>query len=250
MSAQTENPRRSPFALGWQAMRANLAPGLILQTGMLALLAAFYLSPTFAGALHQLAEIKRAYGLVFVVAATILAAAILPELFVIVFFQRGRARRQNFQNLLFTAPIWGFAGITVDFLYRGLAALLGDTATVPVVAAKICIDQFVYNVFFAAPYSVLAYHWKNSGFNFGALRRAFTFSFYRDKIIPTLFTNWAVWIPLTAMIYSLPLALQFPLFSLALTFWVLLLTYMTNRFAAETRRSASRQDEPAIATAS
>jgi len=48
--------------------------------------------------------------------------------------------------------------------------------------------------------------------------------------VPTLLATWAVGIPITAMIYSLPLALQFPLFSLALTFWVLLLTYMTNRF--------------------
>lgn len=55
--------------------------------------------------------------------------------------------------------------------------------------------------------------------------------------MPTLLTNW-VWIPLTAMIYSLPLALQFPLFSLALTFWVLLLTYMTNRFAGKPGQSA------------
>jgi hypothetical protein len=30
--------------------------------------------------------------------------------------------------------------------------------------------------------------------------------------------------------------LQFPLFSLALTFWVLLLTYMTNSFAARHTR--------------
>ncbi|MDQ3626110.1 MAG: hypothetical protein M3372_03140 [Verrucomicrobiota bacterium] len=36
------------------------------------------------------------------------------------------------------------------------------------------------------------------------------------------------------MIYRLPLALQFPLFSLVLTFWVLLLTYITNRFAGKT----------------
>jgi hypothetical protein len=34
-----------------------------------------------------------------------------------------------------------------------------------------------------------------------------------------------------AIVYSLPLSLQFPLFGLALTFWVLLLTYMTNSFA-------------------
>ena len=37
---------------------------------------------------------------------------------------------------------------------------------------------------------------------------------------------------------SLPLALQFPLFGLALTFWVLLLTYMTNRFAGKIEADA------------
>jgi hypothetical protein len=41
-----------------------------------------------------------------------------------------------------------------------------------------------------------------------------------------------------AIIYSLPLAVQFPLFSLALTFWVLLLTYMTNRFAGKIEADA------------
>ncbi len=50
--------------------------------------------------------------------------------------------------------------------------------------------------------------------------------------------SWAVWIPLMAIIYSLPLALQFPLFGLALTFWVLLLTYMTNRFAGKIQADA------------
>ena len=250
MPAATEQTRARSGPVGWQAVRANIAPALILQTLMLAVVAGYFASPSFAETLNRLAEIKRAYGLMFVVGATVLAASILPEIFLVLFFQGGRVRRQNFRNLLFTAPVWAFAGITVDFLYRGLAALLGDTSSVPVVVAKICLDQFVYNIFFAAPYSVLAYHWKNIGFDFAALWRAFTFRFYRDKILPTLFTNWAVWIPLMAMIYSLPLALQFPLFSLALTFWVLLLTYMTNRFAAETRRSAPMADEPATATAS
>jgi hypothetical protein len=41
-----------------------------------------------------------------------------------------------------------------------------------------------------------------------------------------------------AIIYSLPFALQFPLFSIALTFWVLLLTYMTNRFAGKIQADA------------
>jgi hypothetical protein len=41
-----------------------------------------------------------------------------------------------------------------------------------------------------------------------------------------------------AIIYSLPLALQFPLFGLALSFWVLLLTYITNRFAGKIEADA------------
>ena len=137
---------------------------------------------------------------------------------------------------MLAAPIWGIDGITVDLLYRGLAAWLGDQATFFTVLAKICIDQFVYNVFFAAPYGVIAYEWKNSGYSFATLRRCFTFEYYREKIVPTLFTTWGVWIPLIAMIYSLPLALQFPLFSVALTFWVLLLTFMINRFAGKAGR--------------
>ncbi|MBA3387384.1 MAG: hypothetical protein M3505_04720 [Verrucomicrobiota bacterium] len=230
---------RNPLAPGWEAVRANLIPAFLIQTVMLALFASYYVSPEVAETLNRLAAYKATHGLVFVVTATVLAASILPEFFLVLLFQKGRVRAQNFRNIVFTAPLWGFDGITVDFLYRSLAALLGDRATLPVVAAKICIDQFGYNVFFAAPYGVLAYQWKNSGFGSGELRRNLTWAFYRDKIVPTLFTTWAVWIPLMAIIYSLPLALQFPLFSLALTFWVLLLTYMTNRFAGKNGRPAA-----------
>ncbi|MBA3762292.1 MAG: hypothetical protein H0X04_02970 [Chthoniobacterales bacterium] len=236
MAAVSRRRVGNPLALGWEAVRANLIPAFLIQTAMLALFASYHLSPEVAETLNRLAVYKKAHGLVFVVSATVLAASVLPEVFLVLFFQKGRARAQNFRNILFTAPLWGLDGIMVDFLYRGLAAMLGDRATLPVVAAKICIDQFGYNVFFAAPYGVLAYQWKNSGFASGELRRNLTWAFYRDKIVSTLFTTWAVWIPLMAIIYSLPLALQFPLFSLALTFWVLLLTYMTNRFAGKNGR--------------
>ena len=77
---------------------------------------------------------------------------------------------------------------------------------------KICVDQFGYNPFFAAPFGVLTYEWKNSGFSRESLVRGFTWDHYRDKIVPTLLATWAVWIPLMAIIYSLPLVLQFPLF--------------------------------------
>jgi hypothetical protein len=229
---------RAPLLIGWEAARVNAKPALIIQALMLALLVAFYTSPGFAEALGRLAEFKRRHGLGFVIGASILAGALLPELFLILFFQGGRPQRRNLRNLLFTIPVWGFDGSLVDLLYRAEAGWLGDVVTVPVVLGKICIDQFGYNVFFAAPFGVLTYEWKNNGISLCPVRDLFKWSHYRDKIIPTLVATWAVWIPLMAIIYSLPLAIQFPLFSLALSFWVLLLTYMTNRFAGKIEADA------------
>jgi len=234
----TMHKTRSPFTLGWEAARANAFPALIIQAVMLMLLVSFYTSHGVFAILSRLAELKQTHGILFVLVASVTAGALVPELFLIVFFQRGRPNRRNFRNLLFTIPVWGLDGALVDLLYRLQSAWFGDVATVAVVAAKICVDQFGYNPFFAAPFGVLTYEWKNSGISLQPIRDLFTWQHYRDKIIPTLLATWAVWIPLMAIIYSLPLALQFPLFGLALTFWVLLLTYMTNRFAGKVEADA------------
>ena len=229
---------RTPLMIGWDAARANAKPALIIQAIMLALAIAFYTNSSVADALRTLAEFKRAHGLFFVIVASVVAGALLPEFFLILFFQRGMPQRANLRNLAFTVPVWGFDGSLVDLLYRTEAHWLGDMATLPVVLGKICIDQFGYNVFFAAPFGVLTYEWKNNGISMRPLRDLFTWPHYRNKIFPTLVATWAVWIPLMAIIYSLPLALQFPLFGLALSFWVLLLTYMTNRFAGKVEADA------------
>ena len=238
MVISSGNERRTSLALGWEAAKANAVPGFILQAAMLVLLVAYYLSPACADFLNRLAHYREQYGLVFVVVAAVIAGAIVPELFVIVFFQRGRPRRENLRNLVFTIPTWGVDGILVDLMYRLNAVWFGDVVTVPVVTAKILVDQLGYNPFIAAPLEVLIYEWKNEGFSWRSVRRALTWDHYRDKIVPTLLATWAVWAPLMAIIYSLPFALQFPLFSIALTFWVLLLTYMTNRFAGKIQANA------------
>lgn len=62
-------------------------------------------------------------------------------------------------------------------------------------------------------------------------------NFYRDAVVPTLFATWGVWIPIVAALYSLPTLLQIPLFSLALTLWVMLFTWMSEqRIARSTIR--------------
>jgi hypothetical protein len=238
MSVASHQTNRTSLALGWEAAKANAVPAFILQGAMLAVLIFYYVSPACADFLNRLAHYKEQHGLIFVVTAAAIAGAIVPELFVIVFFQRGRFRRENLRNLRFTIPTWAIDGILVDLMYRLNARWFGDVTTLSVVSAKILVDQLGYNPFFAAPLEVLVYEWKNDGFSWASVRRALTLDHYRDKIVPTLLATWAVWAPLMAIIYSLPFALQFPLFSIALTFWVLLLTYMTNRFAGKIQADA------------
>jgi uncharacterized membrane protein len=48
-------------------------------------------------------------------------------------------------------------------------------------------------------------------------------------MVPVVFANWGVWIPVVAVLYSLPSALQIPLFGLALSIWVMLLTWISER---------------------
>src|SRR6202030_4002169 len=101
MGIASQKEGRTSLALGWEAAKANALPAFILQGAMLLLLIAYYLSPACAHFLDRLAHYKEQHGLAFVVIAAAVAGAIVPELFVILFFQRGRFRRQNLRNLRF-----------------------------------------------------------------------------------------------------------------------------------------------------
>src|SRR5437763_13180477 len=87
---------RTPLTLGWEAARANAVPALIIQAFMLALLIAYYTNHRVSSALVGLAEFQRAHGLLFVIVTSITAGALIPELFLILFFQRGRPTRRIF----------------------------------------------------------------------------------------------------------------------------------------------------------
>ena len=240
---------RTSLAIGWEAARANLAPALLIQAAMLALLIGYYWSPAVARILNELAEYKLRHGLAFVVLAAVAAGRSCRKFFSSSFssadaplaatcatccspFRSGRSTVR--WSICFTGarrPGWATWSLS-RWCWPRFASI--NSATIH---------------FLPRPLGVLTYEWKNSGLSLESLVRAFTWSHYRDKIVPTLLATWAVWIPLMAIIYSLPLALQFPLFSLALTFWVLLLTYMTNSFAAKNTRVHRASDvvSPAMA---
>ena len=214
---------------GLRAARANMVPGLMVQGVMLGLLLAYHFHPATAIALDRLAGVKESWGYGYSALSAIIAGALIPELLRIVVFQRGKTARTNFANLLFTVPFWCFMGTVVDGFYRVQAVWFGAGSEFPVVLKKVLVDQFLYNPLFAAPCTAMLYDWKNSGYDRNVWRGFLTSGYYRDVVTPTLFATWGVWIPVVSILYSLPSPLQIPLFGLALSLWVMLYTWMSER---------------------
>jgi len=221
--------QEAPWAAGLRAARANLVPGLILQSIMLALLLGYYFYPPTTDLLNQLADLKEKWGYRYSIVASIIAGAVIPEVMRITLFQKWKLSRANFSNFLFASVYWAYSGAIVDFFYRQQAGWFGTEVTFGVVATKVIIDQFVFNPLYAAPMNAWSYDWKNSGYPLRGLSRFFTRAYYKRVIIPTLVATWGVWIPVVSILYSLPPLLQIPLFALALSLWVMIHAWMSEQ---------------------
>lgn len=189
----------------------------------------YYLYPPAHPLLQSVAAAKARYGFGFSAVGAVVAGALVPELLRILCFQGGRARVENARNLVFTIPFWAFNGFIVDLLYRGQALWFGTAVTTAVIVKKVLVDQFVYNVVWAAPFTVIGYDWKNGGYRWTHARTWLTRRYYATSVLPGLFATWGVWIPLVTLIYALPSLLQTPLFTLALSLWVIIYTYMAEQ---------------------
>lgn len=213
-----------------RALRANLVPGLCLQSFALGILLAYELSPATRVALDRIGQVKTEGGYAYSIAATAFFGGLVPYLFLI---GRGRIPTgRRLAELVFYLAFWGFKGFEVDLLYRSQAAWFGHERTFSVIFAKTLIDQILYGPLWAVPTQTLFFLWKDSGFSVERARKALRQEGLLDRLLVVLGSNWLVWIPAVAIIYSLPAALQLPLSNLVLVFWTLILTFVSRSESA------------------
>lgn len=221
--------RDAPWMAGLRAMRANFIPALILQAIMLTLLLGYYFYPPTTNLLDRLAVLKEQWGFGYSGLSAVIAGAVIPEIMRILVFQKSRVTRTNFNNLVFTIPFWSCMGMLVDVFYRTQAIVFGAEATFGIVATKVLCDQLLYTPLIATPITCWLYDWKHSGYSLSDYHRYFTKTYARDVMVPVVFANWGVWLPVVSILYSLPSLLQIPLFGLALSLWVLLYTWISEQ---------------------
>ena len=176
-----------------------------------------------------LGALKQSSGYVYTVVSAVLAGALLPAGFKLGFLERRWPRRNDGGDLLFAAGFYAVNALCADVLYRWQAVWFGTEASWPVLVRKVALDQFVYNPAFAAPFAVACFAWKNARYSPRIMAGLLRPGNYVLRVVPTLIATWLVWIPVVAVLYSLPSLLQIPVYGLALCFWALMLAYIHAR---------------------
>ena len=167
---------------------------------------------------------KTRWAVPFAFLSTAFVAAVLP--FVIESLQGKPTAPGQYRRLAWLTLFWGYRGIEIDLFYRLQGMLFGHGNDFQTLAVKVAVDQFVYTPFWALPTYVIVLRLVDFGGFTPEMKASLSRAFLTRTLPAILFTNWMVWIPAVTLVYSLPPALQFPLFSVIMCFFILVVTLM------------------------
>ena len=178
-----------------------------------------------------LSEAKRTGGVWFVIITAALAGGLLPQLAKIATGSVRDLDRSFWTDTLYVGFVFAGMGIEVDALYRAQAVWFGLGHDAATLAKKTSVDMFLAAPTIFVPTCTILLHARNVGFRRAEVREAFSWSFYRRWVVPTLPLNWAFWIPMLFCVYALPTNLQFPFAQIAEACWSLILVFIAKEVA-------------------
>ncbi len=220
-----ESKLRLFFTPGLIGLKRNVVPGLVLQACALFVVLGYVLLPSFHAMLDGVGALKMRYGYAYSAISTAFFGGAVPYLTLLATKRVPRGRAWG--ELAFYLGFWLWKGVEVDALYRLQGLVFGTAFAVLTIAAKTCVDQFVYNPLWAAPTQVIFFLWKDAGFSSTEMLRSIQREALGSRVVVVLFSNWMVWVPAVSIVYSLPSALQLPLSNLVTCFWCLLLSFIS-----------------------
>lgn len=209
-----------------EGIRVNLIPGLVLWIMGVCLVAVYYFGEFSRPWFNQIIILKETYGFAYSAVSTCFFGGLIPYVFMQL---TGRDRLKGLGSGVIFLGYWAIRGIDVDAFYRLQAMVFGTEVDLLTIIAKVLVDQFVYCVVWASPITALFYAWREAGFSLKQWKGNKTCSELFDMILIFTVTTWVVWIPGTAIIYSLPSPLQIPLFNLTLCFFVILVSVFSQK---------------------
>jgi hypothetical protein len=182
---------------------------------------------------------KEKGGLLFVVAANIFSGAVLPEMLKARLRPPGRPG-PTWGDGLHLAGLMAIFGVAVDTFYRWQGWWFADFSGATAVALKILVDQLGYSLFFAMPFVVVWFAWKEHGYCLRSALAALGPAPFLKRLGALFVPNVIFWVPALVALYALPTELQFLLFVFLNGAWCLLMVFI----ARETSGAAAEGVRP------
>jgi len=205
------------------AFRKNRVPCLVLNALVAALVTSYYCWPAVARLWEAIGAFKTRWSYGFSLGSTMFAAALLPTLVqwaMGTLPEGGRSRRLGMLMLF-----WGYRGMEIDLFYKIQGWLFGHGHDLGTLTRKVLVDQFVMSPIWFVPTYLVVLRWVDLG-SWPRTRASLDRQFWTHTLPVVLVTNWIIWIPALILLYSLPAALQFPLFSIVMCFFILIVTIL------------------------
>ena len=213
--------------LSASAAKANIKPGIVLWILLVLFLGAYFTNDQFKAFLDRVADFKNRTGYSFTFILYIFTAGIMPELLKIILFQKFKPVLSNFYNILYSGLIFGIVGVTTDIFYKYQAIWFGNGNGFHTLLCKVTVDQLIFSPIMNS-LIMMSYILRIQKFNMKKLISTINKSFFLEKLVPVVVASWFVWVPGVLVVYFMPGALQVPVASCILCFWVLIITYMSN----------------------
>lgn len=211
---------KSPLQIGWASVKANAVPMFVLWLMAVASVLSYYFLPRAAVFLEPLARWQCSCGWAAAFLNRFVFCGVLPGVFVLT-MPRLRLAAFPFLTVVATGLWGGVWGILTDGFFRLQGAWFGVEPTIGSIVLRTLTDQFVWNVFIVTPCVAAFYYWIGCGFSFRKARETWPQQWIMRVILPSLVTNWCVWIPVVAAIYAFPVPLQIQLSGFASAYWTL-----------------------------
>jgi hypothetical protein len=208
-----------------EAFRKNRLPCLLLNVLVVALVVSYYQWPAVAGLWEAVGAFKTRWSFAFSCVSTMMAAAVMP--FAVQWMMGILPTEGRWKKLGLRMLFWGYRGMEIDLFYRFQGVLFGQGHDAATLAKKVALDQFVMSPLWFVPTYVIALRWIEQGGSWGRLWASLDRDFWTRTCFTVLVTNWLIWIPALALVYSLPGPLQFPLFAVVMCFFILVVTLLT-----------------------
>lgn len=213
------------FASIGAAVRQNQVPCVLLNALVIALVSSYYWWPPVAGMWEAVGAFQTRWSFAFSCVSTVFAAAVMP--FFVQWAMGTLPAADRLKRLLLRMLFWGYRGMEIDLFYRLQGLLFGHGNDAATLAKKVFVDQFVASTLWFVPTYVIALRWIDQGGSWSRLWASLDRDFWTRTCPTVLVTNWLIWLPALVLVYSLPAPLQFPLFSIVMCFFILVVTLLT-----------------------